>query len=58
MITYTIKAIDAQGNTVKIAFPAVTQLMAQAWAEICHEANQWKSAEMSDEEGLIVWCAD
>lgn len=55
MNTYTIEAVDAQGNPIKLAFPAVTQLMAQAWAEVCHESNNWQATEMFNEEGLIVW---
>jgi uncharacterized protein YxeA len=58
MHTYTIEAVDAQGNPVQIKFPAVTQLMAQAWVELCHESNGWKATELFNEEGFIVWSAD
>jgi hypothetical protein len=58
MITYTIKFTDAvTGQTGTVHFPAVTQLMAQAWAELCFANNSWSSAELHH-AGRILWAAD
>lgn len=54
MHTYTIEAVDAQGNPVRVSFPAVTLLMAKAWAELCHDSNGWERTTLSDEEGRAI----
>lgn len=47
LVNYTLVAIDAvTGAELKVHYPAVSDLMAQAWAELCFRNNAWKSAEM------------
>lgn len=55
MVNYTISfvcAVTGQGG--KVHFPAVSQLMAQAWAELCFRNNAWSYAEMS-QSGVVLW---
>lgn len=55
MPTYSIRFIDAvTGQEGKVHFPAVSQLMAQAWAELCFRNNAWSYAEMS-QSGVVLW---
>lgn len=54
MHVYTIEAVDAQGNKLSVKFPAVSMLMAKAWAELCHENNQWSVTTLRDEEDRAI----
>lgn len=55
MITYSIHFISSvTGQTGTVHFPAVTQLMAQAWAELCFRNNAWSYVELT-KGGVILW---
>lgn len=55
MINYTITFTDAvTGQQGTVHFPAVSQLMAQAWAELCFRNNAWGYAALS-KDGVVLW---
>lgn len=55
MHMFTIEATDAvTGKQLTINFPAVTELMARAWAELCHENNEWAITTLRDNEGHAI----
>ncbi len=54
LVTYTLIAVDAvTDKKLKVHYPAVTPLMAQAWAELCFRNNAWSSAELHSPTGLV-----
>lgn len=57
LVNYTLVAIDAvTGAELKVHYPAVSPLMAQAWAELCFRNNAWKSAVLYS-ANQEVWSA-
>lgn len=55
LVNYELYAVDkVTGKEMKVAYPAVSQLMAIAWAELCFRNNPWKSAVLRS-NGVVVW---
>lgn len=55
LVNYELYAVDqVTGKELKVAYPAVSQLMAIAWAELCFRNNPWKSAALW-EGNVVVW---
>lgn len=54
MINYTIRFTDAvTGQEGKVHFPAVSPLMARAWAELCFKNNAWSYIELRAPNSLL-----
>lgn len=57
LVNYTLVAVDAvTGQDLKVHYPALSPLMAQAWAELCFENNAWSAAALWTKEECI-WTA-
>lgn len=57
IVTYTIQFTDAvTGQVGKVHFPAVSPLMAQAWAELCFKNNTWDAVELRA-HNEVLWVA-
>ena len=56
LVVYIISFTDNKGHLGVVKFPAVSPLMAQAWAELCFEANQWLIVTLRADEN-VIWSA-